>query len=157
MRNKRKGGGEGKATLQTNARTHKHRQRLAQTRAARWQAKSGTLLPQCRPTRPSNFFLLLEEKKKKDKIFILTFFFFSSSSSSSLFLILLPFCPRHLRLARDSATGTRTRVARVRAEYPNQLDYSGVCFDMELLGWPLFCVLPSSPPSSSPSCFPAPP
>ena len=24
-----------------------------------------------------------------------------------------------------SATGTRTRVARVRAEYPNQLDYSG--------------------------------
>ena len=28
-------------------------------------------------------------------------------------------------LKRDSATGTRTRVARVRAEYPNQLDYSG--------------------------------
>ena len=27
----------------------------------------------------------------------------------------------------NSATGTRTRVARVRAEYPNQLDYSGVC------------------------------
>jgi extradiol dioxygenase family protein len=27
----------------------------------------------------------------------------------------------------DSATGTRTRVARVRAEYPNQLDYSGSC------------------------------
>ena len=26
-----------------------------------------------------------------------------------------------------SATGTRTRVARVRAEYPNQLDYSGCC------------------------------
>ena len=26
---------------------------------------------------------------------------------------------------RNSATGTRTRVARVRAEYPNQLDYSG--------------------------------
>ena len=26
----------------------------------------------------------------------------------------------------DSATGTRTRVARVRAEYPNQLDYSGI-------------------------------
>ena len=25
-----------------------------------------------------------------------------------------------------SATGTRTRVARVRAEYPDQLDYSGV-------------------------------
>ena len=30
------------------------------------------------------------------------------------------------RLLRNSATGTRTRVARVRAEYPNQLDYSGV-------------------------------
>ena len=26
----------------------------------------------------------------------------------------------------NSATGTRTRVARVRAEYPNQLDYSGL-------------------------------
>ena len=26
----------------------------------------------------------------------------------------------------SSATGTRTRVARVRAEYPNQLDYSGL-------------------------------
>ena len=26
----------------------------------------------------------------------------------------------------SSATGTRTQVARVRAEYPNQLDYSGV-------------------------------
>ena len=28
---------------------------------------------------------------------------------------------------QNSATGTRTRVARVRAEYPNQLDYSGFC------------------------------
>ena len=28
-------------------------------------------------------------------------------------------------LQQNSATGTRTRVARVRAEYPNQLDYSG--------------------------------
>ena len=27
----------------------------------------------------------------------------------------------------NSATGTRTRVARVRAEYPNQLDYGGFC------------------------------
>ena len=27
--------------------------------------------------------------------------------------------------AKNSATGTRTRVARVRAEYPNQLDYGG--------------------------------
>ena len=30
---------------------------------------------------------------------------------------------------QNSATGTRTRVARVRAEYPNQLDYSGVDVD----------------------------
>ena len=29
-------------------------------------------------------------------------------------------------LPENSATGTRTRVARVRAEYPNQLDYSGL-------------------------------
>ena len=28
--------------------------------------------------------------------------------------------------SKYSATGTPTRVARVRAEYPNQLDYSGV-------------------------------
>ena len=34
-----------------------------------------------------------------------------------LLLLLLP--------QQNSATGTRTRVARVRAEYPNQLDYSG--------------------------------
>ena len=27
----------------------------------------------------------------------------------------------------NSATGTRIRVARVRAEYPSQLDYSGSC------------------------------
>ena len=31
------------------------------------------------------------------------------------------------RRLENSATGTRTRVARVRAEYPNQLDYSGFC------------------------------
>ena len=31
------------------------------------------------------------------------------------------------RQIKHSATGTRTRVARVRAEYPNQLDYSGSC------------------------------
>ena len=29
------------------------------------------------------------------------------------------------RAPRNSATGTRTRIARVRAEYANQLDYSG--------------------------------
>ena len=28
----------------------------------------------------------------------------------------------------NSATGTRTRVARARVEYPNQLDYSGFCW-----------------------------
>ena len=28
-------------------------------------------------------------------------------------------------VVKNSATGTRTRVARVRAEYPNQLDYYG--------------------------------
>jgi len=31
----------------------------------------------------------------------------------------------------NSATGTRTRVARVRAEYPNQLDYSGACIGLQ--------------------------
>ena len=30
------------------------------------------------------------------------------------------------QISKVSATGTRTRVARVRAEYPNQLDYSGI-------------------------------
>ena len=30
---------------------------------------------------------------------------------------------------RHSVTGTRTRVARVRAEYPSQLDYSGCCIN----------------------------
>ena len=30
-------------------------------------------------------------------------------------------------VSQNSATGTQTRVARVRAEYPNQLDYSGSC------------------------------
>ena len=33
-------------------------------------------------------------------------------------------CPRACGM--HSATGTRTRVARVRAEYPNQLDYGGI-------------------------------
>ena len=35
------------------------------------------------------------------------------------------------RRRENSATGTRTRVARVRAEYPNQLDYSGFCHTVE--------------------------
>ena len=46
----------------------------------------------------------------------------------------------------NSATGARTRVARVRAEYPNQLDYSGVvsCCASGLIARLLFfcaCVL----------------
>ena len=36
-------------------------------------------------------------------------------------------CGHHVQEQRSSATGTRTRVARVRAEYPSQLDYSGSC------------------------------
>ena len=36
-----------------------------------------------------------------------------------------------------SATGTRTWVARVRAEYPNQLDYSG---SVRLLDIDPFCI-----------------
>ena len=32
---------------------------------------------------------------------------------------------QHKNERKNSAAGTRTRVARVRAEYPNQLDYSG--------------------------------
>ena len=35
---------------------------------------------------------------------------------------------RFVAMAQNSATGTQTRVARVRAEYPNQLDYSGDVF-----------------------------
>jgi hypothetical protein len=34
---------------------------------------------------------------------------------------------------KKPATGTRTRVARVRAEYSNQLDYSGSCQALEPL------------------------
>ena len=36
-----------------------------------------------------------------------------------------------LNQKKHSATGTRTRVARVRAEYPNQLDYSGCCINLD--------------------------
>ena len=43
------------------------------------------------------------------------------------------------KIMENSATGTRTRVARVRAEYPNQLDYSGfeICLRPSaiVLGW----------------------
>ena len=40
----------------------------------------------------------------------------------------------------------------MRAEYPNQLDYSGVCSDTELLGFPLFAV--SRPSFFLPSFLP---
>ena len=33
----------------------------------------------------------------------------------------------------SSGTGTRTRVARVRAEYPNQLDYTGDAIESECM------------------------
>ena len=39
------------------------------------------------------------------------------------------------RRLENSATRTRTRVARVRAEYPNQLDYSGFCHTLEKQTW----------------------
>ena len=40
--------------------------------------------------------------------------------------------------ASSSATGTRTRVARVGAEYPSQLDYSGICVSKKCMpGHPL--------------------
>ena len=42
------------------------------------------------------------------------------------------------RQIKHSATGTRTRVARVRAEYPNQLDYSGAGF--QIYSTPSNCV-----------------
>ena len=35
-----------------------------------------------------------------------------------------------LHMLEHAATGTRTRVARVRAEYPSQLDYSGYVHDI---------------------------
>ena len=40
-----------------------------------------------------------------------------------------------LVMCKSSATGTRTRVARVRAEYPNQLDYSGIYIHIKLVGY----------------------
>ena len=49
-----------------------------------------------------------------------------------------PTCRNALRSLPDrsahlinSATGTRIRVVRVRAEHPNQLDYSGFCWGQE--------------------------
>ena len=56
-----------------------------------------------------------------DKVFLKRFLFGALSLSLSLSLT-----------SKYSATGTRTRVARVRAEYPNQLDYSGSCLSNSL-------------------------
>ena len=36
-------------------------------------------------------------------------------------------CWRPKKKKKNSVAGTRTRVSRVRAEYPNQLDYNGSC------------------------------
>ena len=52
--------------------------------------------------------------------FIFLFIFPSSHLVINFFSVHFP----------NSATGTRTRVARVRAEYPNQLDYSGSDYDV---------------------------
>ena len=52
------------------------------------------------------------------------YFFLTDAHSDSLPTSQSSIC-RLATLAQNSATGTRTRVARVRAEYPNQLDYSG--------------------------------
>ena len=52
-------------------------------------------------------------------------FFLCWYSVSSLGSILRPEANSYWLISNNSATGTRTRVARVRAEYPNQLDYSG--------------------------------
>ena len=48
----------------------------------------------------------------------------------------------------NSATGTRTRVARVRAEYPNQLDYGG---HVDMASWYKFAFVTSVRPHSGKS------
>ena len=48
----------------------------------------------------------------------------------NIYVLLLP-CLFFRTAMRNSATGTRTRVARVKAEYPNQLDYSGLVMSFE--------------------------
>ena len=56
-----------------------------------------------------------------------------------------------VELIKDSATGTRARVAQVRAEYPNQLEYSGCC--NKTVRGPIHA---SIVPSSTSSYFPRP-
>ena len=48
---------------------------------------------------------------------------------------------------KNSATGTRTRVARVRAEYPNQLDYEEVVKSMTSNVTDLMLALATQPAS----------
>ena len=52
--------------------------------------------------------------------------YFLAACGSQLCLLSMP---SH-EARRNSATGTRTRVARARAEYPNQLDYSGFWWEL---------------------------
>ena len=47
------------------------------------------------------------------------------SLQPAMIFVALPTTNWQTRSHKTSATGTRTRVARVKAEYPNQLDYSG--------------------------------
>ena len=61
-----------------------------------------------------------------DKVFLKRFLFGALSLSLSL-------------TSKYSAAGTRTRVARVRAEYPNQLDYSGVYISILLFSASQVC------------------
>ena len=57
---------------------------------------------------------------------------------------------------QNSATGTRTRVARVRAEYPNQLDYSGFWWKLssEITSADLISPLHFPPMHPTKSAFP---
>ena len=50
---------------------------------------------------------------------------FATSATMTYGLIAAQRANTHAHARKHSANGTRTRVARVRAEYPNQLDYSG--------------------------------
>ena len=62
---------------------------------------------------------------------------FSLPSQAAQVHVQVPSVPRMRSsiLGQNSATGTRTRVARVRAEYPNQLDYSGFWHTTGAVRW----------------------
>ena len=61
-------------------------------------------------------------------VFVLQAQFEDKIESRSLFVLIYleQALAQSLACTNNSATGTRTRAARVRAEYPNQLDYSGL-------------------------------